>query len=77
MFMINLKRGLSSRNARLIEFLVVCIPALVLAASYFLKMYWPSFPLDVEFGGNMLLLMTVGALVFGCEVFGLIIKKKR
>lgn len=76
-FLVNFKRSLSSKNARLIGFLVVCIPAAVLTLSYFIKSYWPSFPLELDFGGNRYLLMSVGALVVGCEVFGLIIKKKR
>ena len=74
-FLFNLKRGVTSKNAKLVEFLVICIPALYISTTYIIN-YYLSIPVNLFLLNNMELMMSIGALVFGCEVFGFTLKKK-
>lgn len=75
-FLFYLKRSTGSKNAKLVEFLVVSIPALFMAGTYFLYNYL-HIQSNIFILNNMDLMMSFGALIFGCELFSLFIKGKR
>ncbi|SHJ05249.1 hypothetical protein [Parasporobacterium paucivorans] len=69
------KREAGGRYSKLVEFLVVSIPALYLAGMDI----WVHFSIPViPFAyANFGLFGAFGALVFGCEVWGMLIKKRK
>lgn len=69
----SLKKSATGKNGRLIEFIVICIPAL-----YFITLNYniPFVPKLQFFTSNLEVFRNIGALVLGCEVFGLVMKRK-
>jgi hypothetical protein len=73
-FLFNLKKSVGSKGAKIVEFIVISVPALFFVTMYFNYLH---IPIPQFLANNVELMRSIGALVFGCEVFGLIMKKRR
>lgn len=74
-FLINFKRSSGSKNNKLIEMIVVCVPAVFLTGLYFFYHFLPI-KTSAFLVNNMDLMMSFGALILGCEIFGVFFKRK-